>query len=58
MKGKRTKLTTTIREDLLKNLKMEAGKKGLKISEILDGLIESYLEEILQEESFEYLREH
>ena len=38
------RFTTSIRQDLHRDLKVEAAKQGTSVSAILEGLIEEYLE--------------
>lgn len=39
----KVKFTTTIRKDLLNEIKMQAIREGKSVSEILEGLISDYL---------------
>jgi hypothetical protein len=42
-KPKRKRVVTTLREDLWRNLKVEAAKRGVDANDILEELIRDYL---------------
>lgn len=44
MKAERAKFTTSLKQDLLKQLKIEAIKTGRNVNDILEELVQEYLE--------------